>query len=353
MSRPKKTGNLWGALVLMVFLIMLSAALLMALMSFLIIHSGVIDIGRFNIFWPITVVTITSILIGTAITAISGRKILTPITDLSDAAKEVAKGNFSVRLAHEEHKVDVLGEMAANFNRMVQELGGIETLRNDFIVNVSHEFKTPIAAIEGYATLMQDHDLSPKERQEYSRLIIESTRQLSSLSSNILKLSKLENQEFIVDKSQFGLDEQIRQALLLLETQWNDKEINLDITLEPVGFYGNEELLMQVWLNLLGNAIKFTDRRGDIAVDLFKTEEAVTVRITDSGTGMTEEVMKHIFVKFYQGDRSRSAEGNGLGLPLVRRIVELCGGEITVESTPGEGSVFAVTFPVEELHMGI
>ncbi len=195
---------------------------------------------------------------------------------------------------------------------------------------------------------MQDHDLSPKERQEYSRLIIESTRQLSSLSSNILKLSKLENQEYIVDKSQFGLDEQIRQALLLLEAQWNDKNINLDLDLEPVVFYGNEDLLMQVWLNLLGNAIKFTDRGGGIAVHLSTTGHAVTVTITDSGIGMTEEVMKHIFVKFYQGDKSRSAEGNGLGLPLVRRIVELCGGEVSVESKVGEGSVFVVTFPVEE-----
>lgn len=348
MIRPKKIRNLWGTLVLMVFLIMLSAALLMALMSFLIVHSGIIDVGRFNIFWPISFVMIASILIGTVITAISGRKILTPIIDLSEAAKQVAKGDFSIRVAHEEHRVDVLGEMAVNFNRMVQELGGIETLRNDFIVNVSHEFKTLIAAIEGYATLMQDHDLSPKERQEYSRLIIESTRQLSSLSSNILKLSKLENQEYIVDKSQFGLDEQIRQALLLLEAQWNDKDINLDLDLEPVVFYGNEDLLMQVWLNLLGNAIKFTDRGGEIAVHLSTTGHAVTVTITDSGIGMTEEVMKHIFVKFYQGDKSRSAEGNGLGLPLVRRIVELCGGEISVESTPGEGSGFTVSFPIEE-----
>lgn len=352
MIRPKKTGNLWGTLVLIVFLIMLSAALLIALMSFLIVQSGIINVESFHIFWPISIVMMTSILIGTAITAISGRKILTPIIDLSEAAKEVAKGNFSVRLAHEQHHVDVLGEMAVNFNRMVQDLGGIETLRNDFIVNVSHEFKTPIAAIEGYATLMQDHDLSPQERQEYSRLIIESTRQLSSLSSNILKLSKLENQEFIVDKSEFGLDEQIRQALLLLEAQWNDKEINLDITLEPVVFYGNEELLMQVWLNLLGNAIKFTDSGGSIAIDLCQTDQAVTVRIADSGTGMTEEVLNHIFVKFYQGDKSRSAEGNGLGLPLVRRIVELCGGEISVESTPGKGSVFAVSFPATAHNVG-
>lgn len=285
-------------------------------------------------------------LTGTAITAIVGRKLLAPINDLSEAAKRVAKGDFSARVAHEEHKVDVIGEMAVNFNGMVQELGGMETLRNDFIVNVSHEFKTPIAAIEGYATLMQDQGLSPKEREDYSRLIIESTRQLSSLSSNILKLSKLENQEIVGGKIEFALDEQLRQALLLLEAQWNDKALNLDLALEPVVYYGNEELLMQVWLNLLGNAIKFTDDGGEIAVSLFGTEVAVTVQISDSGTGMTEEVMKRIFEKFYQGDKSRSAEGNGLGLPLVRRIVELSGGSVAVESTPGKGAAFTVILPV-------
>ncbi|WP_342562147.1 HAMP domain-containing sensor histidine kinase [Paenibacillus sp. FSL R7-0345] len=346
MSRPGKNGNLWGALVLSVFLILLCDGVLMFGLSMLIIKSGLIDVGRFHIFWPVSVLLLASVLTGTAITAVVGRKLLAPINDLSKAAKQVAKGDFSARVAHENHKVDVIGEMAVNFNSMVQELGGMETLRNDFIVNVSHEFKTPIAAIEGYATLMQDQELSPEERADYSRLIIESTRQLSSLSSNILKLSKLENQEIVGGKKEFALDEQLRQALLLLEAQWNDKGINLELTLEPVVYYGNEELLMQVWLNLLSNAIKFTDNGGEVAVSLLSAEDAVTVRIADSGTGMTEEVMKRIFEKFYQGDKSRSAEGNGLGLPLVRRIVELSGGSVSVDSTPGKGSVFAVRLPV-------
>ncbi|MEK5447269.1 MULTISPECIES: HAMP domain-containing sensor histidine kinase [Paenibacillus] len=346
MSRPGKNGNLWGALVLSVFLILLCDGILMFGLSMLIVKSGLIDVGRFHIFWPVSVLLLASVLTGTAITAIVGRKLLAPINDLSEAAKRVAKGDFSARVAHEDHKVDVIGEMAVNFNSMVQELGGMETLRNDFIVNVSHEFKTPIAAIEGYASLMQDQELSPEERADYSRLIIESTRQLSSLSSNILKLSKLENQEIVAGRIKFALDEQLRQALLLLEAQWNDKALNLDLTLEPVVYYGNEELLMQVWLNLLGNAIKFTDSGGEITVSLAQTEHAVTVRIKDSGTGMTEEVMIRIFEKFYQGDKSRSAEGNGLGLALVRRIVELNGGNVSAESVPGKGSVFTVILPV-------
>ncbi|CAM4250661.1 HAMP domain-containing sensor histidine kinase [Paenibacillus typhae] len=347
MSRRGKSRNLWGALVLSVFLILLCNGILMFGLSMLIVKSGLIDVGRFHIFWLVSVLLLASVLTGTAITAIVGRKLLAPINDLSDAAKRVAKGDFGARVAYEDHKVDVIGEMAVNFNSMVHELGSMETLRNDFIVNVSHEFKTPIAAIEGYATLMQDQELTPEERADYSRLIIESTRQLSSLSSNILKLAKLENQEIVGGKTEFALDEQLRQALLLLEAQWNDKRINLDLTLEPVVYYGNEELLMQVWLNLLVNAFKFTDNGGEVAVSLLDTgADIIMVQISDSGTGMTEEVMKRIFEKFYQGDKSRSAEGNGLGLPLVRRIVELSGGSVSVESTPGKGSVFTVRLPV-------
>ncbi|WP_258525470.1 cell wall metabolism sensor histidine kinase WalK [Paenibacillus sp. YN15] len=344
----RQSGNLWGMLVWTVFLIMLASAILMAFMAGIIIQLGWVNFTRFHALWPIIFAMVSSILIGTGITAMVGRKILAPITDLSEAAKEVAKGNFKVRLKKETHRVRALGEMAANFNKMVHELNGIETLRNDFIANVSHEFKTPIAAIEGYAALMQDEDLTAEERREYSRLIIESTRQLSSLSANMLKLSKLENQEFVLEKHEFDLDEQIRHALLLLEVQWSEKMLNLDIALDNVRFYGNEDLLMQVWLNLLGNAIKFSDEGGEIAVYLSAGPSSVQVRIADTGIGMNAVVLEHIFEKFYQGDKSRAGEGNGLGLALVKRIVDLCGGEIGVESEPGAGSVFTVTLPVDK-----
>jgi signal transduction histidine kinase len=345
----RQSGNLWGTLIWTVFLIMLASGVLMALLTGIIIHLGYINFNRFHILWPILFAMVSSILIGTGITAIVGRKILAPITDLSEAAKEVAKGNFKVRLKKEHHRVRVLGEMAVNFNKMVQELNGIETLRNDFTANVSHEFKTPIAAIEGYAALLQDEDLTVPERREYSRLIIESTRQLSSLSANMLKLSKLENQEFVLERQHFDLDEQIRHAILLLENQWNEKMLNLDIALDQVRFYGNEDLLMQVWLNLLGNAIKFSDNGDEIAVYLSAGPASIQVRIADTGTGMSPEVLAQIFEKFYQGDKSRAGEGNGLGLALVKRIVDLCGGEITAESEPGRGSAFTVTLPVAKM----
>ncbi|MDF2938126.1 MAG: hypothetical protein K0Q90_3499 [Paenibacillaceae bacterium] len=342
----RQSGNLWGTLIWLVFLIMLASGILMAVMAGIIIQLGFFNFNKFHILWPILFATVTSVLIGTGITAMVGRKILAPITELSNAAKEVAKGNFKVQLKQEAHRVRVLGEMAANFNKMVHELNGIETLRNDFIANVSHEFKTPIAAIEGYAALMQDEDLTAAERREYSRLIMESTRQLSSLSANMLKLSKLENQEFVLEKHEFDLDEQIRHALLLLEAQWNEKMLNLDIVLDNVRFYGNEDLLMQVWLNLLSNAIKFSDVGDGIAVYLAAGPQSVQVRIADTGIGMDSGVLEHIFEKFYQGDKSRAGEGNGLGLALVKRIVDLCGGSIAAESEPGVGSVFTVTLPV-------
>lgn len=340
--------NLWGALVLFVFLIMLAAGVFMTIMTLVVYKLKLIHTGHPHLIPMVMLVLLTSMVIGTVITAFLGRRILGPITGLSEAAKEVAKGRFNAVLPYESHKIRELGEMAANFNKMVQELNSIETLRNDFVVNVSHEFKTPLSAIEGYAALMQDPALTPEERRDYSRLIMESTRQLSSLCSNVLKLSKLEQQAVIVEKEEFRLDEQIRQALLLLEPQWSGKNLALDIDMEPLLFRGSEEMLMQVWLNLLGNAVKFSYDGGSVTVRLSSRSGCVHAVIADDGIGMGEEVQRHIFDKFYQGDPSRTAEGNGLGLPLARRIVSLYRGDIQVQSAPGEGAVFTVTLPLEE-----
>lgn len=324
---------------------MLSAGILMMVMAFIVIKLNLAGIVRLRLPWMVIIAALTSILIGTVITALTGRKILAPITSLSDATQEIAKGNFNVELGYENHRVRELGEMAVNFNKMARELAGIETLRSDFVANVSHEFKTPIAAIEGYASLMQSDDLTTEERKDYSRLIMESTKQLSSLSSNILRLSKLENQELVPELNEFDLAEQLRQALLLLEPQWSEKQLELDIELAPARYLGSEELLMQIWLNLLANAIKFTAHGGSVAVALTADADAIRVRIADTGIGMSEEVQKHIFEKFYQGDRSRSREGNGLGLALVRRILDLSGGSIRVVSAPGAGAAFTVELP--------
>ena len=266
-----------------------------------------------------------------------------PIKKLRAATKEVAKGNFDVQI--EDNKENEVGDLIQDFNMMVRDLASIETLRNDFIANVSHEFKTPIASIEGCALLLQDSDLTEEERREYAKLIASSAHSLSVLISNILKLSKIENQEIIPEQQKIDLDEQLRQCILILEPQWSGKNINLDIDLDKVEMFGNDEMLSQVWINIIGNAIKFTDNGGNIGIRLYDDDENIMVSIKDDGIGMSEEVQRHIFDKFYQGDKTHSGEGNGLGLPLVKRIVDMHGGKIAVDSAPGEGSCFTVYFP--------
>lgn len=337
--------SLWWYFVSSVFLIMLSSLLIMAPLAFMYLRYGNISHGR-NPFGPIFFIILLSLVIGTIITIMVGKRILSPITNFSNAAKEIAKGNFEIYL-NEFHPVNEINEVAHHFNIMAQELRSIETLRNDFVVNVSHEFKTPIASIEGYATLLQDKTITEEEHDEYTEMIIGSARQLSMLSGNILKISKLENQEVISEKKEYRLDEQLRQAILLLETLWEPKQMTLNIELEKVHYYGNEELMMQVWLNLLGNAIKFTQAGGEISVNLVPQQDYISITISDNGIGMEKNVRKHIFEKFYQGDHARSGEGNGLGLSLVSRIINLCGGTIEVESEFGVGSTFTVKLPID------
>ncbi|OAB33513.1 two-component sensor histidine kinase [Paenibacillus macquariensis subsp. defensor] len=338
--------SLWWSLVSLVFISMLASCLLMALLALIYLRYGKLNIHGRIPFSPILIIMLISLIIGYIITLYVGKKILSPITDFSKAAKEIAKGNFDIHL-NESHRVNEISEVAHHFNIMVQELQSIETLRNDFVVNVSHEFKTPIAAIEGYATLLQDKTITKEEHDEYTGMIVNSARQLSTLSGNILKISKLENQEVISDKAAYRLDEQVRQALLLLEMLWTPKQLTLNIELNKCVYHGNEELMMQVWLNLLRNSIKFTPEGREISVSLTSNDHCIAVIISDTGIGMTKSVQKHIFEKFYQGDHARSAEGNGLGLPLVSRIINLCGGTIEVISELGEGSTFTVKLPVE------
>ncbi len=291
--------------------------------------------------------TITSLIISTVIaTIISGiasKRILRPIRTLSKATEEVAKGNFSVKIGIPKDYEFAL--LAKNFNKMVHELSSIETLRNDFVSNVSHEIKTPIASIQGFAKLIQDKNLNDDERSEFTDIIISESSRLSKLTSNILKLSKLENQEVITGKAEFALDEQIRCAILIMEPEWSEKGIDLDIDLDKVSIIGNEDLLQQVWLNIIGNAIKFTEKGGTIGIKLMDLQDKIVIKVSDNGVGMNEETRRHIFDKFYQGDKSHLSEGNGLGLSLVKRIIELCDGEIKVRSKLNYGTTFTIELP--------
>ena len=298
-------------------------------------------------YWIINLVVIlslaVSIIIGTVITTFVGRTIFQPVRELSRAASEVAKGNFKVRV-----RVPSDPEYAAlakNFNRMAEQLSGIETLRGDFISSVSHEFKTPLASIQGFAKLLQSDDLSEADKQEYISIIISETSRLSKLSSNILSLTKLENQKTVGVKSRFSLDEQIRNIILVLEPEWSKKDIDLDIELEDVMYIGNEELMAQIWQNIINNAIKFTPVGGRIRVSLMRTDKSIEAEIWDSGPHIDKAAISKILEKFYQGDKSRATEGNGLGLALVKRVLELAQGDIRVENVPSGGVSFKVSLP--------
>ena len=269
-----------------------------------------------------------------------------PMRRLSRAMKAVAEGDFSVSVTptHTGSKMDYMDIMFEDFNRMVQELGSIETMKNDFIANVSHEIKTPLAVIESYATALERGDLTPAQREEYAQTIASASRSLSTLISNILRLNKLENQEIVPAAKEYDLTRQPSDCALAQESAWEDKQIEFDAQLEErVMITADESMMELVFNNLIANAIKFTEPGGRVVLRQIVHADTVDVIVADTGCGMSEETMRHIFDKFYQGDTSHSGEGNGLGLALARRVLEICGGQIAVSSRPGEGSEFIVT----------
>ena len=263
--------------------------------------------------------------------------------NICKAAQKVAAGDFSVRLdvyknKKRKNEIDILKE---DFNTMVTELASIEKLKDNFVADVSHEIKTPLSVIQGYADLLQTNGISDEQRSEYIKRISEQINKLTNLVTNILKLNKIESKE-IVCKEKFSLDEQMRFCILSLEDLINEKDIEIEVNLDEVEINSDPVLLELVWNNLLSNAVKFTDRGGMICVSLSNQGNVVIATVRDTGCGMSEETCKHIFDKFYQGDTSHSQEGNGLGLALVDRVVTLLDGEILVSSQPNKGSEFKI-----------
>ena len=294
----------------------------------------------------ITLLCICSV-IGTILSGFFGKYYLRPLTQLIQATEQVKKGDFKVQVERQNNPNSEMGALNISFNEMVRELDGIEMFRNDFINNFSHEFKTPIVSIRGFANELQAGDLTEEQRAEYAKIIAEESDRLARLSISVLELSKLENQQIVTDKTEFFLDEQLRQAILRQEPIWTEKNIEIIPELDEVRFYSNEELLSHSWDNLISNALKFTPNGGSVGVELCADEKSVTVRVSDTGIGMTEDVKSHIFEKFYQGDPSHTGGGYGVGLPMVARVVSLCGGSIEVESQPEKGSTFTVILPRE------
>lgn len=299
-------------------------------------------VAKGNILLPLTVwQVLLSLLIGASISAFLGKWFSGPITQLGEAMNKVADGDFSVRLTADKG-IREIEDIYANFNLMAKELGATEILQTDFVSNVSHEFKTPINAIEGYATLLQgDENLSP-EMARYVEKILFNTKRLSGLVGNILLLSKVDNQVIQSRCSTFRLDEQIRQSVVLLEPKWEEKDIEFDVDLERVEYTGDESMLMHVWNNIIGNAIKFDPPGGYIGIKMKQRDGEIIVTVEDSGPGVDEEAKKHIFDRFYQADSSHKEEGNGLGLALVKRIVDANKGRVSVENRIGGGCRFTV-----------
>ena len=268
-----------------------------------------------------------------------------PMKRIQEALDKVVGGDFSTRIEYIKgpDSGNEFDEVITLLNHMIEDLSGVETLRTDFISNVSHELKTPMAVMQNYGTLLQGPDVSEEKRQEYGKAIVEQTKSLSILITNILKLNKLENQQIYPNTERFDVCEQLCECVLEHESVWEKKGIELETELEEeVYIEADKELLSLVWNNLMSNALKFTEAGGLITIRLYQDETYVYVQVQDTGCGMSPEVGQNIFKKFYQGDTSHATKGNGLGLALVKRVIDICKGEITVSSALGEGSTFTV-----------
>ena len=284
---------------------------------------------------------VVSLFVGVLVTIFLSRLFFSPIKRLRQAMSRVAEGDFDTKLYTKSNSREIR-DIYAGFNLMTDELRSMEVLQTDFVSNVSHEFKTPLGAIEGYSMLLQDcENLTPQQRNYVDKIIF-NTQRLSSLTGSILLLSKLENQQIPTGQSRFSLDEQIRQTIVALEPVWAPKNIEFDVDMAAVQYFGSEPLMRHVWSNLLSNAVKFSVPGGEIRVGLSQREEDIIFWVRDFGPGIPEDAMKHIFARFYQADSSHKQEGNGLGLALVDKILRLEGGTITAENCPDGGCKFTV-----------
>ena len=348
MNKNNKTDRLFGIvnrlgvkLMLLTFIIILAADILTFTATIVI---GLVTGGTSNTTDIIGAVAASAV-IGALMSFAVGNAVLKPLSLLIKATKQVAGGDYSVKLEIgwvEKYTIRELRELIRYFNEMTEELRHTELFRKDFISSFSHEFKTPLVSIRGFARQLYEGDLTPERQREFSKIILDETEYLSELSQNTLLITNLENKDIVTERTLFSLDEQLRGCMIRLEPQWSAKNIEIEMDLEEIGYFWNEQLLAHVWNNLFDNAMKFTENGGAIRVSCKKHGSEITVAVSDSGRGIPEDALPHIFEKFYQADSSHATRGNGLGLPLAKRIIELCGGDISVESAAGAGTTFTV-----------
>ncbi len=275
-----------------------------------------------------------------------------PIEEVSQAVKKVAEGDFSVRIPRNTSRrgdypyMNELDELAENFNKMSSELNGMDYMRKDFMSNVSHEVKTPVAAITGFTEILLDGGLEEEERQEYLKLVNQESVRLSNLCENMLRMSRLDHQQIVVRTDEVRIDEQIRKCIIMLSEKWADHELQYELQLNPATIVSDADLLMQVWTNLIDNAIKYSPPNGTIRIDEACRHDELVVLIQDEGIGISAGKLEKIFDKFYQCEESHKKQGNGLGLSIVKRILELLNGSITCESTPSVGTTMSVRIPI-------
>ena len=322
-------------------------SMLIVLFATAIMRWAGIDFRAFNTILILVFGFAVSLILGTLFAVLFFKRTVNLANDLKMALKRISKGDYSVRLENtSDNKDGILYDVIENFNKMVEELDSVTILRNDFISNFSHEFKTPIVSIKGYAELIKNgKNLTEEQKQEYLQVIIDESRRLSNLASSTLLMSKLDSQTSLTETSVFSVNEQLKQCVLVLDNEFKAKNLEVKIKLGKMRVDASVDMLQQVWINLLTNAIKYTPENGIIRITSTELEKEYIVSISDNGMGMNEETLKHIFDKYYQGDNSHSTSGNGLGLSIAKRIVELSGGKIEASSTEGKGTTFSVRLP--------
>lgn len=327
------------------FLISFFSMLFVFLGAFLLHRFGVINADR-AAYALLFLFALVSLLMGIILSALCSRYPLAPIRELTEATDRIAEGDYSARIYL--RGPEELRRLSEKFNHMAEEIGSVEMLRNDFINNFSHEFKTPIVSIQGFAEMLELNDLTPEERTEYIRIIIEESARLTALATNVLNLSKIEQQSILTEREVFNVSEQIRQVIALLDKKWSGKNITIDFDCEEYFLYADKELLKQVWINLIDNAVKFSPREEAIEIWIRETKESFVFSFVNRGDAIPEHALAHIFDKFYQADSSHGTAGNGLGLTIAHKIVRLHGGSIEADCRRPGRITFRVVIPKKD-----